>query len=253
MAMQYLGETVDIHAGGQDLIFPHHENEIAQSEGATGKTFVHYWLHNGYLNIDNQKMSKSSGNFFTVRDILDRFDPEVLRLFMLGAHYRSPLNFSFELMQNTAAALERLYTARDNLTHLLNGQTEGFAEPDEAARQVLLDFSAALDDDLNTADAIGVLFEYIKGLNTRYITEAVLAKPEELRGALQALLTMAGILGLLQKQAEAIPTAVQKLADERAAARKNRDWTASDRLREEIKALGFAVEDSKEGQKVRAL
>ncbi len=253
MVMKYLGETADIHAGGVDLIFPHHENEIAQSEGVTGKPFANYWLHNGHLNIDNQKMSKSSGNFFTLRDILAKFDAEVLRLFMLGAHYRSPLNFTFELMQNTESALARLYTARDNLTHLLGGATEGEAAPDEAARQALSDFTAALDDDLNTADAIGVLFEYVKGLNTRYITEGAQAQPAEVRGALQTLLAMSGILGLLQKKAEGIPADVQKLVDERAAARKNRDWAASDRLRDEIKALGYLVEDSKEGQKVRVL
>ena len=253
MVMEYLGETADIHAGGVDLIFPHHENEIAQSEGVTGKPFANYWLHNGHLNIDNQKMSKSTGNFFTLRDILAKFDAEVLRLFMLGAHYRSPINFSFDLMQNTASALERLYTARDNLTHLLGGAMQGSAQPDEAAQQALREFSAALDDDLNTADAIGVLFEYIKGLNTRYITESAHSQPEELRGALQALQMMSGILGLLQRKTEAIPAEVQRLVEERAAARKGRDWAASDRLREQIKALGYAVEDGKDGQKVRAL
>ena len=251
MSMKYLGETLDIHAGGQDLIFPHHENEIAQSEGATGKPFARFWLHNGYLNIDNQKMSKSLGNFFTVRDILEKFDAEVLRLFMLSAHYRSPLNFSFELMQQAETALARLYTARDNLLHLIGGEDEGPSNAledirGEAARR----FDEALDDDLNTADAVGVLFDYVREINTRFAESVDKA---EARAALKTLTELAGILGLLSRQAEEIPEQVMKLAEERKAARQSRDWARSDQLRDEIRALGFLVEDTKDGQKVRAL
>ena len=254
MAMRYLGDTLDIHAGGQDLIFPHHENEIAQSEGATGKPFARFWLHNGYLNIDNQKMSKSKGNCFTVKDILSKFDPEVLRLFMLSAHYRSPMNYSFELMQQAETALNRMYTARDNLLHMLGDEADGpISQPDGTDVQAIHDFKNAMDDDLNTADAIGVLFEYIKHLNTRYIQNNTTVVTNEVRSVLKTLMNMAGVLGLLQMKADAIPAGVQQLVDERALARKNRDWARSDKLRDEIKALGYLVEDAKDGQKVRVL
>jgi cysteinyl-tRNA synthetase len=251
MAMKYLGETLDIHAGGQDLIFPHHENEIAQSEGATGKPFARFWLHNGYLNIDNQKMSKSLGNFFTVRDILAQFDAEVLRLFMLSAHYRSPMNFSFDLMQQAETALNRLYTARDNLKHLLGGETEGAAAGlDDMRAQAARRFNEAMDDDLNTADAVGVLFDYVREMNSHFTSSSDKA---EARAALNTLAELAGILGLLGRQADEIPEEIKKLAEERRLARQNRDWARSDQLRDEIKAMGWAVEDTKEGQKLRSL
>ena len=251
MAMKYLGETLDIHAGGQDLIFPHHENEIAQSEGATGKPFARFWLHNGYLNIENQKMSKSLGNFHTVRDILKQFDPEVLRLFMLSAHYRSPLNFSFDLMQQAETALNRLYTARDNLLHILGDEAEGEASGLEELRdRAVRGFREAMDDDLNTADAIGAIFEYVREINSHF---AASTDKTEARAALKTLTELAGVLGLLGKKAGDIPEDVMKLADERQQARKNRDWALSDKLRDEIKAKGFLVEDTKEGQKVREL
>ncbi len=251
MSMKYLGETLDIHAGGQDLIFPHHENEIAQSEGATGKPFARFWLHNGYLNIDNQKMSKSLGNFFTVRDILTKFDPEVLRLFMLSAQYRSPMNFSFELMQQAETALNRLYTARDNLLHILGGETEGAAAGLEELRtKTVQGFREAMDDDLNTADAIGVLFEFVREINSHFAQSTDKA---EARAALATLLELSGVLGLLGKRNDAVPAEIQKLADDRALARKNRDWASSDRLRDEIKAKGWLVEDTKDGQKLRVL
>ena len=251
MSMKYLGETLDIHAGGQDLIFPHHENEIAQSEGATGKPFARFWLHNGYLNIDNQKMSKSLGNFFTVRDILQKFDFEVLRLFMLSAQYRSPMNFNFELMQQAETALNRLYTARDNLLHIVGGQTDGEAGGlDELRAEAVRKFREAMDDDLNTADAIGVLFEYVREINGHF---AQSADKGEARAALETLTELSGVLGLLGRRNDAVPEEIQKMADERALARKNRDWALSDKLRDEIKAKGWLVEDTKEGQKLRAL
>jgi cysteinyl-tRNA synthetase len=251
MSMKYLGETLDIHAGGQDLIFPHHENEIAQSEGATGKPFSRFWLHNGYLNIDNQKMSKSMGNFFTVRDILAKFDPEVFRLFMLSAQYRSPMNFSFELMQQAETALQRLYTARDNLLHVLGGDTEGPEAGLDDTRKCAADqFRAAMDDDLNTADAIGVLFEYVREINIHFVEST--DKPEA-RAALHTLTELAGILGLLGKKTDEIPEEVMKLAQDRQLARQNRDWALSDKLRDAIKEKGYTVEDTKDGQKVRLL
>lgn len=251
MSMKYLGDTLDIHAGGQDLIFPHHENEIAQSEGATGKPFARYWLHNGYLNINNEKMSKSLGNFFTVKDILAKFEPEVLRLFMLSAHYRSPMNFSFELMRQAETALQRLYTARDNLLHLLGGEEEGPAAGlDELRQGAVRAFREAMDDDLNTADAIGALFEYVREVNAHFAGSADKA---EARAALHTLRELSGILGLLGKKAGEIPEEIVKLAEERKLARRNKDWALSDRLRDEMKEKGYLVEDTKEGQKVRAL
>lgn len=250
MASRYLGETLDIHAGGQDLIFPHHENEIAQSEGATGKPFARYWLHNGYLNIDNQKMSKSTGNFFTVRDILTKFDAEVLRILLLSAHYRSPMNFTFELMQQAEVALARLYNARDNLLHLIGGEEGPAAGLDDLRAKAVADFETAMDDDLNTADAIGVLFEYVRQVNSHFAEGGT---REEARAALTTLTDLAGILGLLTKQADAIPAEVQALAEQRQQARKDRNWAMSDELRDRIKGLGYLVEDTKEGQKLRSL
>jgi cysteinyl-tRNA synthetase len=253
MSMKYLGETLDIHAGGQDLIFPHHENEIAQSEGATGKPFVRYWLHNGYLNIDNQKMAKSSGNFFTVKDILAKFEAETLRLFLLSAHYRSPLNFSFELMQQAETALQRLYTARDNLLHIIGSEPGNEAEGlglDEIRKCAVEGFCEAMNDDLNTADAIGALFEYVREVNAHFADSS---DKTEARAALHTLLELSGVLGLLGKKTDEVPDEIIELAEQRKTARVNRDWALSDKLRDEIKAKGYLVEDTKEGQKVRAL
>jgi cysteinyl-tRNA synthetase len=254
MSMKYLGATLDIHAGGQDLIFPHHENEIAQSEGATGKPFVRYWLHNGYLNIENQKMSKSLGNFFTVKDILLKFDAEVLRLFLLSAHYRSPLNFSIDFMRQAETALQRLYTAKDNLLHLLGEESEGpVPESDELETQFIHEFKEAMDDDLNTADAIGSLFSLVKYYNTRYIQSGIVATKPEIRGAVKILQELSGVLGLLGKKTDDIPEEILVMADQRKRARDNRNWALSDKLRDGIKAKGYLVEDTKEGQKVKAL
>jgi cysteinyl-tRNA synthetase len=253
MSMKYLGATLDIHAGGQDLIFPHHENEIAQSEGATGKPFVRYWLHNGHLNIDNQKMSKSLGNFLTVKDILAQFEPEVLRFFMLSAHYRSPLNFSFDLMRQAETALQRIYTAKENLLHLLGEEAEGpIADADEMEKQYILEFKQAMDDDLNTADAIGSLFSLVKYYNTRYIQSDIAAIKPEIRGAVKILQDLSEVLGLLGKRTDDIPEEILVMAEQRKQARERRDWALSDQLRDQIKAKGYLVEDTKEGQKVKA-
>ncbi len=252
MSMTYLGETFDIHCGGQDLMFPHHENEIAQSEGATGQPFVRYWMHNGFLNIDNRKMSKSLGNFFTVRDILKEYEAEDIRMFMLSAHYRSPLNFSREMMAQARAGLMRLYTARDRLDFLLAHAHDGEPSAEEQeliarAEAALPSFYEAMDDDLNTAGALGVMFELVYDINT------VLAETSSRRAveaARTALLAMADVLGLLVKKADALPSDIQTLVDERAQARANRDWKKSDALRDELIARGYTVEDTKLGQKI---
>ncbi|HPF87814.1 MAG TPA: cysteine--tRNA ligase [Candidatus Limiplasma sp.] len=253
MSMEYLGETFDIHGGGKDLLFPHHENEIAQSEGATGKPYVHYWMHNGFINIENEKMSKSKGNFFTVRDIAKEYDMEAVRMFMLSAHYRSPVNFSRDLMAQAASALERLYGARDQLTFLL--QTAEDRQPNPAEQQLMEEadkavekFNAAMADDLNTADAIGALFELVREIFK--LPQTNVSKPA-LEKAQQAMVQMTGVLGLLMKQTDDIAPAVQAMVEERAQARKEKNWKRSDELRDAIKAAGYILEDTAAGQKVR--
>ena len=253
MSMKYLGDTFDIHCGGKDLLFPHHENEIAQSEGATGKPYVRYWMHNGFINVDNQKMSKSLGNFFTVRDIAKEYDLEAVRLFMLSAHYRSPINFSREQIAAAHASLTRLYTARDNMKHLLGSvqekeltvaEQEFLAHVKEAEQR----FDNAMDDDLNTADALGAIFELVKEANVTLNAESSKAAVE---AALKSLKALCDVLGILQKEGDTLPEDIQRMVDERAEARKNKDWKRSDELRDAIKAAGYILEDSREGQKVR--
>lgn len=253
MSMKYLGDTFDIHCGGKDLLFPHHENEIAQSEGATGKPYVRYWMHNGFINVDNQKMSKSLGNFFTVRDIAKEYDLEAVRLFMLSAHYRSPINFSREQIAAAHASLTRLYTARDNMKHLLGSvqekkltaaEQEFLAHVKEAEQR----FDNAMDDDLNTADALGAIFELVKEANVTLNAESSKAAVE---AALKSLKALCDVLGILQKEDDTLPEDIQRMVDERAEARKNKDWKRSDELRDAIKAAGYILEDSREGQKVR--
>ncbi|MGI6704819.1 MAG: cysteine--tRNA ligase [Clostridia bacterium] len=249
MSMKYLGETIDIHAGGQDLAFPHHENEIAQSEGATGKPFVRYWLHNGYINVDNQKMSKSLGNFFTVREIAEEFDLEIVRLFMLSAHYRNPINFSRELLEQSETALERLYNAKYNLEHLLRETRDG--EPDEEERSFknrLLElkeqFITAMDDDINTAGAIGVLFDLVREANS-------FLNPQRSKGTVQytydLLMELAGILGILQKQSVELDEEIEALIELRQQARKEKNWALADKIRDDLKAQGIILEDTPQG------
>ena len=248
MAKRYLGDEIDIHAGGEDLIFPHHENEIAQSECANGCTFARYWMHNGFLNIDNHKMSKSAGNFFTVRELSEVYGYEPIRYFMLSAQYRSPLNYTADLIEDCKKSLERLYTCRDNLDFALeNGAGAGdeLAEKAAAAKEK---FCAAMDDDLNTADALAALFELVRGVHklpqTGVSKAAVLCGQEKMNA-------ICGVLGLLMKQQGGISPEVQALVDERAQARKNKDWKRSDELRDQIKAMGYILEDTPAGQKVR--
>lgn len=250
MSMEYLGEHFDIHCGGQDLLFPHHENEVAQSEGFTGHPFVNYWMHNGFLNIDNAKMSKSLGNFFTVRDILQEYDPEDVRMLLLSAHYRSPLNFSREMMMQAKASLSRLYTAKERLMHLTANAKDGEANPEliQEIAQMKERFIAGMNNDFNTAEAMGALFELVYLINTKLDEDTALGT---LNQAVLTFTEMTDIFGILSKKTDEVPAEVQALADARAQARKDKDWAQSDALRDQITALGYMVEDTPQGQKLR--
>jgi cysteinyl-tRNA synthetase len=247
MALKYLGETIDIHAGGPDLIFPHHENEIAQSEGATGKPFAKYWMHVGYLNINNEKMSKSLGNFFTAREIAARYDPEVIRFFMLSAHYRNPINFSPELLDQAGKALERLYNTIDNLAHLFKNTDDTEERPYFLKRlEELRDkFINAMDDDFNTADAISILFDISREINT-VLNER--SKKNHIDRALNLLKELGGILGILKKERDVIlEKEIEALIKKREQARKEKDWPTADSIREELKKKGIILEDTPAG------
>ncbi len=253
MSMKYLGETFDIHCGGKDLLFPHHENEIAQSEGATGKKYVNYWMHNGFINVDNQKMSKSLNNFFTVRDIAKEYDLEAVRLFMLSAHYRSPINFSRDQIEAANASLNRLYTARNSLKFQVeNGEDRPLNDTEKAFTERLKGyekrFDDAMDDDMNTADALGAIFELVKDAN---VTLAQGASRAAAKAAMDSLEAICDVLGILSKKEEELPEEIAALVRERAEARKNRDWAKSDELRDRIIKAGYILEDTKQGQKVR--
>ncbi|AZT91179.1 cysteine--tRNA ligase [Caldicellulosiruptor changbaiensis] len=252
MAMKYLGQTIDIHAGGQDLIFPHHENEIAQSEAATGKPFARFWLHNGYVNINNEKMSKSLGNFFTVREIIEKYHPEALRLFMLQAHYRKPLNFSLDLIEQAESALKRIYTCYENLEYLIkNGTTSNSS--DSTLKAVLKELKAkfidAMEDDLNTAEATGYLFEMVREINTHANTCSkdvlILA-----RDTLKELCSILGILEQYEEKKDEIPPEILELVEKRNEARKAKNFLEADRIRDELKSLGYIVLDTPQGTKV---
>ncbi len=250
MSMKYLGDTLDIHGGGQDLKFPHHENEIAQSEAATGKPFANYWMHNGYINIDNRKMSKSAGNFFTVRDILKEFRGRAVRLFMLSAHYANPINFSGDLLQQSETAYDRILNCRDNLAFIIANPKDHAVEIEPVIAAASDKFNAAMDDDLNTADAIGGIFEYIKELNTLFADGG---RADDARAALTLLDTLLDVLGILPEQEEAIPQEVQELAGQRQSARAEKNWEQADRLRDEIKALGYEMKDTPDGVKINKI
>ena len=253
MSMKYLGETFDIHCGGKDLLFPHHENEIAQSEGATGKKYVNYWMHNGFINVDNQKMSKSLNNFFTVRDIAKEYDLEAVRLFMLSAHYRSPINFSRDQIEAANASLNRLYQAKSSLQFQVeNGEDRPMNAEEiqftERLKSYEKRFDDAMDDDMNTADALGAVFELVKDTN---VSIGQGASKEAARAALASLEAVCDVLGLLGRKEEEIPEEVAQMVAERAEARKNKDWQRSDELRDMITAAGYILEDTRQGQKVR--
>ena len=255
MSRKFLGKTIDIHGGGQDLIFPHHENEIAQSEGANGCTFAHYWVHNGYININNEKMSKSKGNFFTVRDIAKKYDLEVVRMFMLMAHYRSPVNFSDELLTQAKNALERLYTAKFQMQYLLERCEDKAPSEDEAQWADHLktyndQFIAAMDDDLNTADAIAAMFELVRDANST-LTEV--SSKQTVEAALQMFNQLSDVLGLATKNKDekegSLEDEIEALIEKRQAARKAKDFATADAIRDDLAAKGIILEDTRDGVK----
>ena len=252
MSKKYLGESIDIHAGGEDLIFPHHENEIAQSESCSGHIFANYWMHNGFLNIDNRKMSKSLGNFFTVRDISEKYDLQVLRIFMLSAHYRSPLNFSADLMEAAGNSLERIRRAADRLSDLAASAAVTDLQP--AENEILAEvkahvdrFDEKMDDDANTADALSVIFDLVRYANTN-VTET--ASKALAQGTLDVLTMLCDILGIIALPEKEIPDAgIEALIEERQAARKARNFARADEIRDQLKAMGIELMDTKQGVK----
>lgn len=254
MVNKYLGETIDIHAGGQDLIFPHHENEIAQSECANCKPFANYWLHNGYINVDNRKMSKSLGNFSTVRDILEKYDGETVRFFMLSAHYRNPINFADTLMEQAKSAIERVYTCIDNLEFLLSNSTDrALTEKDGELLEKLDSFKekyiAAMDDDLNTADAIAAIFDIVYMANTEFSqeeqnTKAVIEK------TISLIRELGEVLGLFQKSGKkSLDEEVEAMIEARNKAREEKDWATADAIRDKLKEMNIVLKDTPMGVK----
>jgi cysteinyl-tRNA synthetase len=254
MARRYLGITIDIHCGGQDLIFPHHENEIAQSECANGKEFAHYWMHNGYINIDNRKMSKSQGNFFTVREVAEKYGYEPIRFFVLSAQYRSPINYNIEIIEQSISALERLKNCRENLDFLTKTAIVGKGEHDDEILNVLggrkTQFIEAMEDDLNTADAISALFELAKDINIK-LNGDILITIYLLSNLTKLFDELCGVLGLLEdKKQQTIDSEIQELVEKRNQARKNKDYKAADAIRDELSARGIIIEDSPQGVKI---
>ena len=252
MSKKYLGEQIDIHAGGEDLIFPHHENEIAQSEAANGKTFANYWMHNGFLNIDNKKMSKSLGNFFTVREIGEKYDLQVLRFFMLSAHYRSPINFSAELMEASKNGLERIITCAERLKELLNkvsgdALTEEEQENKKNVDELVAKFEAAMDDDFNTADTVSAIFELVKLANSTANEESTRAYAELLAGTIEKLSDVLGII--TERKAEVLDSEVEELIAARQQARKEKNFALADEIRQKLLDMGIVLEDTREGVK----
>ncbi|MCI8561009.1 MAG: cysteine--tRNA ligase [Dorea sp.] len=250
MSKKYLGEQIDIHAGGEDLVFPHHENEIAQSEAANGKEFSKYWMHNAFLNIDNHKMSKSLGNFRTVREISEQYDLQVLRFFMLSAHYRSPLNFSADLMEASKSGLMRIVNAADNLKFLMkNAKNEGMTEAEKElfakTDEFVKGFEKAMEDDFNTADAVAAVFDLVKYSNTNTNEES---SKEYLKALLECLVKLTDVLGLIvDKQEDILEEEIEKLIEERKNARKAKDFARADAIRDELLKKGIILKDTREG------
>lgn len=252
MSKKYLGDEIDIHAGGEDLIFPHHENEIAQSEAANDKEFARYWMHNGFLNIDNKKMSKSLGNFFTVRDISEKYDLQVLRFFMLSAHYRSPLNFSADLMEAAKNGLERIVTSVANLNFLLeNAKSEEMTEEEsklaEEAKEYITKFDEAMDDDFNTADAISAIFELVKFANLHATEDSSKTFVTALKEEIVMLSDICGLI--VDKKEEMLDTEIEALIQERQDARKAKNFARADEIRDTLLEKGIILEDTREGVK----
>lgn len=253
MAKKYLGDTIDIHAGGQDLSFPHHENEIAQSEACNDATFANYWMHNGYITINNEKMSKSKGNFFTVRDILNEYDGEVIRFFLLSGHYRNPINFSDLLMEQAKAGLERITNLRDNLKYLAGLKKGEFTAQEKEFLDSLSkyqdEFVAAMEDDLNTADAITAIFEMVTAINTYIRNDCSSAFAEE---ALKVLLKFSNVLGLLEADSkeEEISDEIKNLIEERQNARKEKNFARADEIRDLLKEKGITLKDTPQGVQI---
>lgn len=253
MVRRFLGKTIDIHCGGQDLIFPHHENEIAQSECCNGVPFSNYWMHNGFITVDRIKMSKSLGNFFTVRDVAKQFGYEPIRYLMISCQYRSPINYSLDAIEQCKASLERLYTCRDNLDFSMQNAVDAAGENDKEALDAIAsrtnEFIDAMEDDLNTADAIGVLFELVRDINThingRENSKTVVA------AAIKAFDEITGVLGLLynRKNQTSLDDEIEALIEQRTAARKAKNWTEADRIRDELKEKGIILEDTPQGVK----
>lgn len=252
MSKKYLGDQIDIHAGGEDLVFPHHENEIAQSEAANGKEFAKYWMHNAFLNIDNKKMSKSLGNFRTVREISEQYDLQVLRFFMLSAHYRSPLNFSAELMEASKSGLTRILTAVENLKHLMQtAEGDEMTQEEKCAteeiKRYVEAFEQAMDDDFNTADALAAIFDLVKYANTTASSDS---SKSYLRELLQVIVRLADVLGLIvDKKEEILAKDIEALIEERQKARKEKNYQRADEIRNELLEKGIVLEDTREGVK----
>ncbi len=252
MSKKYIGEEIDIHAGGEDLVFPHHENEIAQSEAANGKQFARYWMHNGFLNIDNKKMSKSLGNFFTVREIGEKYPLQVIRFFMLSSHYRGPINFSEELVMSAKNGLDRILTAVDNLEHLYkNATVEAITDDEKVALDKFIEFNnkfdAAMEDDFNTADAISIIFEMVRLANSTVSSDNSKEFIESVKGTIDVL---CGVLGIeTEKEEELLDEEIEKLIEERQQARKDRNFARADEIRNMLLEKGIILEDTREGVK----